>query len=42
MWEVFTCGRIPYTGIPAMGLLNELQGGQRLEKPDNEACSIEM
>ncbi|CAI8033456.1 Tyrosine-protein kinase transforming protein SEA, partial [Geodia barretti] len=42
VWEIFTCGRIPYTGIPAMGLLKELQRGQRLERPDNEACSVEI
>ena len=42
VWEIFTCGRIPYTGIPAMGLLKELQRGQRLERPDNEACLDEV
>ena len=42
VWEIFTCGRIPYTGIPAMGLLKELQRGQTLERPDNEACLDEV
>ena len=42
VWEIFTCGRIPYTGIPAMGLLKELQRGHRLERPDNEACQDEV
>ncbi|CAI8044612.1 Tyrosine kinase receptor Cad96Ca [Geodia barretti] len=42
VWEIFTCGRIPFTGIPAMGLLKELQRGQRLERPNNEACSVEI
>ena len=42
MWEIFTCGRIPYSGVPAMSLLRTLQRGERLERPDNEACSDEM
>ena len=42
VWEIFTCGRIPYTGIPAMGLLKELQRGQKLERPDNQACQDEV
>ncbi|CAI8013257.1 Tyrosine-protein kinase receptor UFO [Geodia barretti] len=42
VWEIFTCGRIPYTGIPAMFILKELQAGQRLERPDNEACLGEV
>ena len=41
-WEIFTCGRIPYAGIPAMNLLKALQRGERLEKPDNEICQDEM
>ena len=42
VWEILTCGRIPYTGLPAMGLLKELQRGERLERPDNEACHDEV
>ena len=42
MWEVFTCGSVPYAGVRVMGLLKELQRGERLEKPDNVACSDEM
>ncbi|CAI8054941.1 Tyrosine-protein kinase transforming protein RYK [Geodia barretti] len=38
MWEIFTCGRVPYAGIHAMGLLKQLKRGERLEKPDNKAC----
>ena len=41
-WEVFTCGRVPYTGVPVMTLLTELHSGQRLERPGNCACSNEM
>ena len=42
VWELFTCGRIPYSGIPVMSVLKLLKAGQRLEKPENTACSNEM
>ena len=42
VWEIFTCGRVPYPGVPAVSLLRTLQRGERLERPDNEACSDEM
>ena len=42
MWEIFTCGRVPYAGIHVMGLLSELKRGERLEKPDNKACHDDM
>ena len=42
MWEIFTCGRVPYAGIHAMGLLKQLKRGERLEKPDNKACHDDM
>lgn len=42
VWEIFTCGRIPYAGVPAMNLLEALKEGQRLEEPDNEACFSEV
>ena len=42
MWEIFTCGRTPYSGVRVMRLLKELQTGERLERPENEACSNEM
>ena len=35
----FTCGRVPYTGLPAMTLLSELRSGHRLERPSNATCS---
>ena len=41
-WEVFTCGRVPYTGVPALTLLKELSTGYRLSRPSNAACSDEM
>ena len=42
VWEIYTCGRIPYSGIHPMRLMKELQNGQRLEKPENAACHDEM
>ena len=41
-WEVFTCGRVPFSGIKAMSLLTALRNGERLERPINAACSDEM
>ena len=42
LWELFTCGRVPYSGIPVMSILKVLKAGQRLEKPENTACSNKM
>ena len=42
VWELFTCGRVPYSGILVMSILKALKAGQRLEKPENTACSNEM
>ena len=41
-WEIFTGGQVPYDGIRPTSLKTELQGGKRLEKPNNTACSDEM
>ena len=41
-WEVFTCGGVPYAGVPAMTLLNEFRSGHRLDRPSNTACSHQM
>ena len=41
-WEVFTCGGVPYAGVPAMTLLNELRSGHRLDRPSSTACSQQM
>ena len=42
VWELFTCGSVPYSEIPVMSIVKALKGGQRLEKPENAACSNEM
>ena len=41
-WEIFTFGRVPYSGIRAMSILNMLREGERLERPTNTACSDKM
>ena len=41
-WEVFTCGGVPYAGVPATTLLRELRCGHRLNRPSNTACSDDM
>ena len=41
-WEVFTCGRVPYSGITPLSLLGALRNGERLDTPNNTACSDEM
>ena len=42
-WEdqVFSGGRIPYSGVDAMRMLKILEKGTRLEKPENIACAPE-
>ena len=35
-------GKIPYPAVDPMSLLKMLEGGQRLEKPPNGACSAEV
>ena len=42
IWEIFTCGSVPYAGIQVMKLASELRRGERLEKPDSAACLDEM
>ena len=41
-WEIFTGGQAPYTGIKPSAVLTLLQQGERLEIPNNSACSQEM
>ena len=42
MWEIFSCGKNPYPGVDAFTLVKFLDGGGRLNKPENAACSQEM
>ena len=41
-WEVFTCGGVPYAGVPVTTLLSELRSGHRLNRPTNLSCSDDM
>ena len=41
-WEIFTGGLAPYVGIKPSSLLTLLQQGERLQIPNNSACSTEM
>jgi len=41
-WEIFTAGKIPYGGVDPLMLAELLEGGERLHKPSNAACSEEM
>jgi serine/threonine protein kinase len=38
-WEIFSGGKGPFGGISPMNLSNLLEQGQRLNKPNNNACS---
>ncbi|CAI8045234.1 Tyrosine-protein kinase transforming protein SEA [Geodia barretti] len=41
-WEVFTCGGVPYAGVPVTTLLRELRSGHRLDRPSNISCSDDI
>ena len=42
VWEIFTCGKVPYHGISCMALPGLLRRGEHLERPHNAACSQQM
>ena len=41
-WEIFSGGKVPYPGIHVSELLWSLKSDQRLDKPENTACSDNM
>ena len=41
-WEVFSLGKSPYPGMDPLGVVRYLEGGKRLERPLNAACSEKM
>ena len=41
-WEIFSGGQSPYTHVRPSTLLTYLRTGQRLDIPDNLACSDEV
>ncbi len=40
LWEIFSFGQLPYSGIENVNIYQHLADGKRLEKP--EMCSDEM
>ena len=41
-WEIFSGGKVPYSGVDVTDLSQLLANGYRLDKPDNDACSKEL
>ncbi len=41
-WEVFSGGKTPYPGVHPASLTRMLEGGYRLEQPNNTACPADM
>ena len=41
-WEIFSLGIIPYPGLNAKEVITLLSAGERLDQPNNCACSDEM
>ena len=41
-WEVFSLGKNPYPGMSPKEVVCMLDDGERLSKPSNAACTIEM
>ena len=42
MWEIFSGGKAPYPGTDPSSLLQKLEEGDRMPKPNNAACTEEM
>ena len=41
-WEVFNGGREPYGGLHPLSIAKMLRAGERLDAPDNSACSSQV
>ena len=41
-WEVFSGGKMPYPGVSPLELTMMLSKGERIDIPENAACSEEM
>ena len=41
-WEIFSGGKVPYGGVYVTDLSRLLADGNRLEKPNNDACSDQL
>ena len=42
MWEIFSGGKTPYPGLNPQEVVKLIDTGNRLEIPNNAACSNEM
>ena len=42
MWEIFSGGKAPFPGIDPLTLMEFLESGQRMPKPNNTACNDDM
>ena len=42
MWEIFSGGKAPFPGADPLTLMQRLEEGDRLPKPNNAACTDEM
>ena len=42
MWEIFSGGKAPYPGTDPLILVQRLEEGDRMPKPNNTACTEEM
>jgi hypothetical protein len=41
-WEVFSGGKVPYSGVSPVTVPHLLEKGDRLSKPVNDACSDDV
>ena len=41
-WEIFSGGRMPYGGLLPTTIAKMLRDGERMDAPDNLACSSEV
>ena len=42
MWESFSGGKVPFHGTDPLILMQRLEEGDRLSKPNNAACTEEI
>ena len=42
MWEIFSGGKAPFPGTDPLTLIQSLENGHRMPKPNNTACTDEM
>jgi hypothetical protein len=42
LWEIYSGGKTPYTGIQVAELPHKFRNGYRMKKPLNKACTEDM